>query len=75
MSAAQNTPNWAGSEGRSSVSGNVVRNLSMTVILEVQTPPAQVLAEEAVLFPVIGDHVKLAAICPARPGRRARSAI
>jgi hypothetical protein len=53
----------------------VVRNLSMTVILEVQTPPAQVLAEEAVLFPEIGDHVKLAAICPARPGRRARSAI
>ena len=47
----------------------------MTVILEVQTPPAQVLAEEALLFAEIGDHVKLAAICPARPGRRARSAI
>lgn len=35
---------------------------------EVQTPPAQVLFEDAVLFPEIGNHPKLAAIRPAGEG-------
>src|SRR5712671_6055106 len=35
---------------------------------EMQAPPAQMLFEDAVLFPQIGNHLKLAAIHP--PGER-----
>jgi hypothetical protein len=35
---------------------------------ELQAPPAQVLFEDAVLLPQIGNHLKLAAIHPSGEG-------